>query len=85
MGKSEVYFLLDRLIRLILTFRVSTATTERAFSAMKLVKTRLRNKMEDEYLTDSVVVHIEKEIAETFDSDSIIDDFKVLKKRKVAF
>ena len=52
---------------------------------MKLVKTRLRNKTEDEYLRDSVVVHIEKEIAETFDSDFIIDDFKALKKRKVAF
>ena len=52
---------------------------------MKLVKTRLRNKMEEEYLTDSVVVHIEKEILETFDSDSIIDDFKALKKRKVTF
>ncbi|TVU44128.1 hypothetical protein EJB05_03561, partial [Eragrostis curvula] len=37
----------SRLIRLVLTLRVSTATTERAFSAMKLVKTRKRNKMED--------------------------------------
>ena len=84
-GKSEVYFLLDRLIRLILTLSVSTATTEQAFSAMKLVKTRLRNKMEDEYLTDNVVVHIEKKIIENFDLNSIIDDFKGLKKRKVAF
>ena len=83
--KSQIYFLLDRLIRLILTLPVSIATTEWAFSAMKLVKTRLRNKTGDEYLTDSVVVHIEKEIAETFDSDSIIDDFKALKKRNVAF
>ena len=41
--------------------------------------------MEDKYLTDNVVVHIEKEIAETFDSDSIIDYFKALKKCKVAF
>ncbi|KAH9781335.1 TTF-type domain-containing protein [Citrus sinensis] len=37
--KSQIYFLLDRLIRLMLTLPVSTATTERAFSAMKLIKT----------------------------------------------
>ena len=44
--KSHIYFLIDRLICLILTFPVSTATTERAFSAMKFVKTSLQNKME---------------------------------------
>ena len=40
-GKSEAYPLVDRLIRLILTLPVSTATTERAFSSMKVLKTRL--------------------------------------------
>ncbi|XP_077216005.1 uncharacterized protein LOC143850666 [Tasmannia lanceolata] len=60
-GKSAIYYLIDRLIRLVLTLPVSTATTERAFSAMKLVKTRLRNKMEDEFLADCLVVYIEKE------------------------
>ena len=46
-GKSKIYFLIDRLICLVLTFPVSTATIERAFSAMKLLKKRLRNRMED--------------------------------------
>ncbi|KAI3450188.1 hypothetical protein Pfo_006853 [Paulownia fortunei] len=41
------------LIKLILTLPVSTATTERAFSSMKFVKTRLRNKMEDDFLASS--------------------------------
>ena len=40
---------IDRLICLVLTLPVSTATTERAFSAMKLLKTRLRNKMKDDF------------------------------------
>ncbi|GKE31572.1 zinc finger MYM-type protein 1-like protein, partial [Tanacetum coccineum] len=39
--KRESYSLLARLIRLILTLLVSTATTERGFSAMKIFKTRL--------------------------------------------
>ncbi|GJZ20107.1 zinc finger MYM-type protein 1-like protein [Tanacetum coccineum] len=80
--KRESYSLLDRLIRLILTLPVSTATTERGFSAMKIFKTQLRNKMANKFLADSLVVHIEKEIAETFDSKSIIDVFKNLKGRR---
>ena len=46
---------------------------------MKIIKTRLHNKMEDEFLTNNMVIFIEREIAETFNSDSIIDDFKDLK------
>ena len=38
--KSMIYPLVDGLIGLVLTLPVSTATTEPAFSAMKLVKTK---------------------------------------------
>jgi hypothetical protein len=81
-GKSKTYYFIDRLIRLVLTQR-HTATTERAFSAMKIVQTRLRNKMEDEFLANSLVVYIEREIAESFNLDSILDDFVSLKRRKL--
>ncbi|XLU30292.1 hypothetical protein S245_066358, partial [Arachis hypogaea] len=80
--KSKVYYLIDRLIRLILTLSVSTTTTERSFSAMKIMKTRLRNKMEDDFLADSLVIYIEKEIVEKFSFDLIIEDFKSLKTRR---
>uniref|UniRef100_A0A7N2LSC1 Uncharacterized protein n=1 Tax=Quercus lobata TaxID=97700 RepID=A0A7N2LSC1_QUELO len=40
-GNLEYYRLVYRMVRLMLTLLVSTATTERAFSAMKLVKTKL--------------------------------------------
>ncbi|KAI3470758.1 hypothetical protein Pfo_027421 [Paulownia fortunei] len=49
-GKTMNYYLVNRLIKLILTLPVSTAITERVFSYMKFVKTRLRNKMEDDIL-----------------------------------
>ncbi|KAL4554360.1 hypothetical protein LXL04_039497 [Taraxacum kok-saghyz] len=74
-GKASHYYLIDRLIRLVLTLPVSTATTERAFSAMKIVKNRLRNKMDDDFLADSLVLYIEKDIARSFSLDSILDDF----------
>nr|GFA92050.1 hypothetical protein [Tanacetum cinerariifolium] len=61
---------------------ISTATAERGFSAMKICKTRLRNRMSDDFLANSLVVYIEKEVAKNFDSDSIIDEFKKLKGRR---
>ena len=62
-----------RLIRLVLTLPVSTATTGRTFSAMKLNKTRLRNKMEDEFLRNFLMLYIERDMAMKVTADSIID------------
>ncbi|XP_030964331.1 zinc finger MYM-type protein 1-like [Quercus lobata] len=78
-GKSKIYFLIDRFIRLVLTLPVSTATTERAFSAMKLLKTRLRNRMEDEFLADNMIIYIEKKIAGNFTIEMIMDEFYSMK------
>ncbi|XP_057247404.1 uncharacterized protein LOC104884624 [Beta vulgaris subsp. vulgaris] len=66
-------------------FHLSTATYERAFSAMKIVKTSLRNKMEDDFLSEYLIVYIEKDIAEKFTIGSIIDDFNSMKTRRVQF
>ncbi|KDO42402.1 hypothetical protein CISIN_1g039769mg [Citrus sinensis] len=73
---SQHYLLIDRLIHLVLTLPVSTATTERAFSATKLIKTSLRSKMENEFFfLDCMVIYVKREITDTVDSDSVIDDF----------
>uniref|UniRef100_A0A803KWZ5 HAT C-terminal dimerisation domain-containing protein n=1 Tax=Chenopodium quinoa TaxID=63459 RepID=A0A803KWZ5_CHEQI len=80
--KIKDYPLVSRLIRLVLTLPASTATTERAFSAMKIVKTNLRSKMEDDFLKDYLIVYIEKEIAETLSEDAIIDAFYMMKERR---
>ncbi|XP_016751475.2 zinc finger MYM-type protein 1-like [Gossypium hirsutum] len=82
-GKSVMYPLIDRLIRLILTLPVSTAFAERVFSAMKIVKTRLHSKMEDDFLRSSFIVYIEKEFVEKFDVNKTIDDFSEVKDRRV--
>ena len=74
-GRSEVYVMLTRLIHLVLTLPVSTATTERAFSAMKHVKTALRNKMEDDFLADCLTLYVERDFVKNVDVDSIIDKF----------
>ncbi|TYH12885.1 hypothetical protein ES288_A06G101500v1 [Gossypium darwinii] len=84
-GKSFMYPFVDRLICLILTLPVSIASSEHAFSAMKIVKNQLRSKMEDDFLRSSLVMYIEKEIAEKFDINEIIDDFSKVKDRRVQF
>ena len=80
-GNSKHYKLVYILVRLVLTFSVSSTTTDRAFSAMKVVKTDLRNKMENDFLTNSLILYIEKDIVLTFSLDSIIDDLEDLKQR----
>ena len=80
-GKSNIYFFIDRLIRLVLTLPVSTATTEQAFSVMKLLKTRLCNRTEDEFLADNIIVYIEKEIVRNFTIEMIMDEFYSMKNR----
>ncbi|KAL4620489.1 hypothetical protein ACB092_06G158100 [Castanea dentata] len=71
--KSLFYPYIYRLITFVLSLLVSTATTE------------LRNKMEDDFLMDSMILYIEKEIVEKFGIESIIDDFRDLKERRVPF
>jgi len=56
--------------------------TKRVFSAMKIVKTRLRNRMDDDFLANYLIVYIEKEIAERFTIDMIIDEFYYMKERR---
>ena len=83
--KSQVYPLIDQFICLVLTLPMSTTTSEQAFSVMKIVKTRLRNKIEDEFLSDNLAVYIEREIVKNFITDSILDDFRSLKECRWSF
>ncbi|XP_075666075.1 uncharacterized protein LOC142635908 [Castanea sativa] len=48
-------------------------------------KTNLRSKIENEFLTDSLMLYIEKDIASTFSLDSIVNDFEDLKECQVPF
>jgi hypothetical protein len=81
-SRHRVFNLVDRLIWLLVTLPVSTATAERAFSILKITKTRLRNKMEDDFLANSLLVQIEGEIAGHYTYDDIFTDLKNLKKRR---
>ncbi|CAH9100206.1 unnamed protein product [Cuscuta europaea] len=65
--KHIVYPLVFLLVKLALLLPVATATVERAFSAMKFVKNRLRNRMGDAMMNDVLVTFIEKDIFKSVD------------------
>jgi len=67
-----------------MTISVSTATVEKSFSAIKIIKSKLRNKMGPGLLVESMTIYIERKISACISSETIIDDFKSLVKRKLS-
>jgi hypothetical protein len=78
-----VFPLVYRLIELALLLPVATATVERAFSAMKIIKTELRNKMTDGWLNDLMLCYIEREIFKGLDLQQIKKAFQNKKNRQM--
>ncbi|KAJ6911823.1 zinc finger MYM-type protein 1-like [Populus alba x Populus x berolinensis] len=80
--KNLIFPLVYMLIKLSLLLPVATATVERVFSAMHIVKSRLRNKMGDKWMNDSLVVYIEKDIFDKIDNEAIMKRFQNMKTRR---
>jgi len=76
------YPLVYWLVELTLILPVATASVERVFSAMALLKTDLRSKIGDEWLNDLMICYVEKEIFRSISSDKIIYRFEDMKKRR---
>ena len=49
---------------------------------IKIVKTSLRNRIEDDFLVNYLIIYIEKEIAERFTIDMISDGLYSMKERR---
>ncbi|XP_070677913.1 uncharacterized protein [Malus domestica] len=78
----ESYMLVYKLLTLPLVLLVATASVKKAFSTMKIVKTPLRNKMGDQWLSDSIVVYIERDVFAFIDNKTIIRRFHDMKPRR---
>jgi hypothetical protein len=70
------------LLKLALILPVATATVERSFSAMKYIKSDLRNRMGSEFLNDILVSYIENDVFENVTNDNIIQRFQHMKTRR---
>ena len=66
---------LYRLLLIAVTLPVTSASCERSFSKMKIVKTFLRNSMTSERLSNIALLSIASKRAESIDFDSFVDEF----------
>ena len=79
---DRVYFLIYRLLKLALLLPVATASVERVFSAMSIIKARLRNRMGDRFMNDCFVAYIEQNIVNEIDNKTIIERFQNIRSRR---
>jgi hypothetical protein len=77
-----VYPLVYLLLELALILPVATATVERAFSAMSIIKNRLQNQMGNEWLNDCLVTYIEKDTFVGIENEKIIKYFQNMSSRR---
>ena len=77
--KNLIFPLVYMLIKLSLLLPVATATVEIVFSTIHIVKSRLRNRMGDKWMNDSLVVYIEKDILDKIDNKAIMKRFQNMK------
>lgn len=80
--KHESYRLVYLLIKLVLILPVATATVERAFSVMSIVKNRLRNSIGDQFLNDCLVTYIEKNVFLKINDENILNRFQRMRNRR---
>ncbi|KAJ9538303.1 hypothetical protein OSB04_031036 [Centaurea solstitialis] len=81
-SKHQIYPKVYVLLKLALTLPVATSTVERAFSAMKLIKSDLRNKMGDDFMCNCLISYIEKDVFDSISNDTILENFRGMKDRR---
>jgi len=82
-GLIESYPNINVALRIFLTLPVSTASCERSFSKLKLIKNYLRSTIGQERLSNLSIISIEYNIVKNINYDDVIDEFAEMKARKV--
>ena len=71
-----------KMLHLIKTLPVTTASNERFFSSLKRVKSYLRTTTGDERLSDLMVIEVQKHEASQIDLNKAVDKFAKMKNRR---
>uniref|UniRef100_A0A453KQ00 HAT C-terminal dimerisation domain-containing protein n=1 Tax=Aegilops tauschii subsp. strangulata TaxID=200361 RepID=A0A453KQ00_AEGTS len=80
--KILVFPLVYKFIELALILPVSTTSVERAFSAMEIIKNKLRSNINNEWFNDLMICYTERELFKSVDDKDIIRTFTTMKSRK---
>ena len=76
---------LSCLYRLCLTLPVTTASTERSFSKLKLVKTALRSTIVENRLSSLLLLSIERDLSCKLNFEAVIDAFAISRPHHQSF
>ena len=71
--------------RILLTVPVTVASAERCFSKLKLLKNYLRSTMSQERLNGLAIYIIERDILDTIDHSTVLDNFASRNARRTIF
>ena len=80
--KHISYPLVYRLLKLALILPVATASVERCFSAMKIVKSDLRNRIGEDFLNSCVICVVEKEALSNVKDEDVMNRFQNMRDRR---
>jgi hypothetical protein len=81
-NRHNVHPLVYKLVKLGLILPVATASVERIFSAMNLVKTCMRSSMGDQWMNDCLITFIEKDLFKRVSNERIMERFQKMKPRR---
>jgi hypothetical protein len=70
--KHTTFPLVFLLLKLTLVLPVATATVERAFSAIKYIKSSLRNRIGDDFLNHCLITYVENDVFQLITTDAIM-------------
>ena len=82
-AEHECYGNLTRLIKIALTLPLTSTSAERAFSKLKLIKSRLRTTMQQERLESLMLMSIEDDLLEQLDVDKLVQLFVDMAPRRM--
>ena len=75
----------DKLLKLLFTFPVTTATTERSFSSLRRIKTYLRSRMTDCRLNNLFLLYVHVSKTDALDLTSIAKQFISVNSRRINY
>ena len=79
---SSVFPNLKQLLKIYTVMPVSSASAERSFSRLKIIKNYARSTMEESRLSDLSLLSIERSTSEKLDFDNVIQTFANIKNRR---
>lgn len=86
-GLTSAFPEIVKVLKILVTIPMTTSETERCFSTLKLIKTFLRNSMDEDRLTALAMLSIEKAMVQEIDNfnDKVIGKFISKKNRRMDF